>query len=128
MFSKEDLIVAHNRKQAIEDGLLIDASREAFDAGFFYPLALTKAAWCELVAVPEGASDETKSGNLKELLAMLRFYAQMATANGPASEIQFSHYVFGGGDEEPRVGNVKAVLGPDDEGRRCITVMLPGED
>ena len=39
-FSKEDVIFTYTRKQAIEDGVLIDVSEMAMEAGFRYPVAV----------------------------------------------------------------------------------------
>ncbi len=52
-----NLIYAYTRAQAIADGVLIDVSAFAAEAGFKYPVALTSAAWANCVAVPEGADD-----------------------------------------------------------------------
>ena len=49
--SGELLIFRYSRAEAIADGILIDASELAREAGFKYPVALTTAAWQEAVAV-----------------------------------------------------------------------------
>ncbi len=54
------LIHAYTRAQAIADGMLIDASKLAKEAGFKYPVALTSAAWADCVAVPEGGINATR--------------------------------------------------------------------
>jgi hypothetical protein len=50
-FTKDDLIYAYSRKQAIADGVLIDVTNTAHEAGFVVPVAVTSTAWAECVAV-----------------------------------------------------------------------------
>jgi hypothetical protein len=54
MFDQSDLIHAYSRSQAIEDGVLIDATATAREAGIRYPVALTAAVWERCVEVPPG--------------------------------------------------------------------------
>ena len=44
------VISSYSRAQAIEDGVLIDVSEMAREAGFKHPVALTSAAWEDCVA------------------------------------------------------------------------------
>ena len=45
LFSDADLIHSYSRAQAIEDGVLVDVSETAREAGFTVPVAITRAAW-----------------------------------------------------------------------------------
>jgi hypothetical protein len=45
------VIHQYSRADALADGVLIDATELAREAGFRYPVALTSAAWHECVAV-----------------------------------------------------------------------------
>src|SRR5262249_42765183 len=45
MFDEGDLIHSYTRAGALRDGVLIDVSATAKEAGFNYPVALTRAAW-----------------------------------------------------------------------------------
>jgi hypothetical protein len=54
MFDNADLIHRYSRADAIRDGVLIDVSAAARDAGFLYPVSLTAAAWSWCVEVPPG--------------------------------------------------------------------------
>ena len=42
-------ICSYGRAQAIEDGMLIDVSTTAREAGLAWPVALTAAAWADTV-------------------------------------------------------------------------------
>jgi hypothetical protein len=58
MLGKADLIHRYTRADAIRDGVLIDVSATAREAGFKYAVALTAAAWAQCVAVPPGGVGE----------------------------------------------------------------------
>ena len=50
-----ELIYSYSRKQAIEDGVLVDVSEMAKEAGFKFPVAMTNTVWTELI-VPDKES------------------------------------------------------------------------
>lgn len=126
MFTKNDLIFAYTRRQAIDDGVLRDVTALAKEAGFTVPVALTCAAWAEFVSVPHGVTGQDETGRLWDVLMMLRFH--IGTAGGSGSELLFSLYVLNREGDEPELGELKAVCGPDDDGTPCVTIMLPDED
>jgi hypothetical protein len=68
MFEDFDLIHRYTRAQAIEDGVLIDVTQTAREAGFKYPVALTAAAWAKCVAVPPGVVCQDEAGRLWDVL------------------------------------------------------------
>lgn len=127
MFSNDDIIFAYTRRQALEDGVLRDASETAREAGFRFPVALTAAAWAECVSVPEGASCQDEPGRLWDVLVTLRFAIKLGLGDSQSS-LRFALYVQQHCGEEPEPTELKAVCGPDDDGSPCITVMLPNED
>ena len=47
------VVASYSRAQAIEDGVLIDVTSMAGEAGFKWPVALTHAVWCDCVAWTE---------------------------------------------------------------------------
>ena len=47
-------ISTYSRAQAIEDGILVDVSDTAREAGFTIPVAATRTVWNRLIALPEG--------------------------------------------------------------------------
>jgi hypothetical protein len=51
-----NLISACSRSEALADGLLLDVTETAREAGFLYPVALTRAAWELCVAFEPSAS------------------------------------------------------------------------
>ena len=126
MLTKDDLIYAYTRRQAIEDGVLVDATELAKEAGFSVPVALTRQAWAEFVTVPEGVSGQDEKGRLWDVLVMLRFRVELGGRD--SRELFFSLYVLNREGDEPELGKLKAVCGPDDDGMPCVTIMLPDED
>ena len=54
MFTEADLVYSFTRQDAFDEGMLVDASAIAAEAGFRVPLALTDTVWAECVAWPEG--------------------------------------------------------------------------
>ena len=126
MFEKANVIYAYTRKQAIEDGVLIDVTDTAREAGFRYPVALTLAVWCDYVKVPKGVSGQDESGRLWDILTMLTFAARKSRGE---SEIRFRLHVRNDNRERtPPLIELKAVCGPNDDGSPCVTVMQPSED
>lgn len=125
MTSDDTLIFSYSRKEAIEDGVLIDVSDTAREAGFRYPVALTAAAWAAAVDIPEGVTCQDEAGRLWDVLTMLRHASR--GARGGESTIAFDVLVLN--DRTcPKPVRLKAVCGPDDDLSPCVTIMLPEED
>ncbi len=126
MFEDADLIHRYSRADAIRDGVLIDVSATAQEAGFKYPVALTAAAWAKCVAVPPGVLCQDEPGRLWDVVWMLR----CAVARGSGgSVIPFALHLRNDNRERtPPLVQLKAVCGPGDQGEPVITVMMPDED
>jgi hypothetical protein len=52
-----EVIAIYTRSEALADGVLIDASAMAREAGFKWPVAITAAAWEDCVAWTESDSE-----------------------------------------------------------------------
>jgi hypothetical protein len=68
MFDNADLIHAYTRADALRDGVLVDVSATAREAGLQYPVALTRAVWERCVAVPPGVVCQDEAGRLWDVL------------------------------------------------------------
>jgi hypothetical protein len=124
--NSENLIYSYSRAQAIDDGVLVDVTETAKEAGFKYPVALTRTVWNGYVEVPAGVEGQDEAGRLWDILFMLRLAARRGDAD---SVILFQLHVRNDNrDRTPPLVELKAVCGPNDDGSPCITVMLPGED
>ena len=69
-----DLIYAYTRKQAIDDGVLVDVTETAREAGIRLPVALTAAVWHEYVVPDEALKNlgQSTEGRLWDVLWMFR--------------------------------------------------------
>jgi hypothetical protein len=126
VFDPKDLIHSYTRAQALADGVLVDVSTVAREAGIKYPTALTRAVWERYVKVPPGVTCQDESGRLWDIVWMLRC-AIGRSDGGP--EIRFALHVRNDNRERtPPLVRLKALCGPGDEGEPVITVMTPEED
>jgi hypothetical protein len=124
MFTKDDVIFSYTRAQAIADGVLVDVTETAKEAGFKYPVAVTDSVWNGYI-VPDGrgrALGQSEEGRLWDTLWMLR--AHIGKARGDTVSYGL-FYAFG---KRQRFVTLKAVCGPGDDGEPVITIMLPHED
>ena len=131
-------IAIYTRAQAIEDGVLVDVSETAREAGIVWSVAMTSAAWGDCVAWDEatesrkGWTGQSEPGRLWDVCWMLSLAVRGALRRGhnPADPLLFQlvRVPRAGRGLRPRAALLKALIGPDDTGRPCITVMLPGED
>ncbi|SCC95153.1 conserved hypothetical protein [Thiomonas sp. X19] len=132
-------ISTYTRAQAIEDGQLIDLSTTAREAGIVWPVALTSAAWGDCVEwtdateARKGYTGQSESGRLWDVVWMLSLAIRSALRRGLDASQQPLYYSLhrtptAGRGVMPRLVQLKFVIGPGDDGRPVITVMLPGED
>ena len=121
-----EVISEYSRAQAIDDGVLVDVSEIAREAGITFPVAITRTAWALTVEVPkglEGLQDET--GRLWDVVYMLR--CAIRRASGP--EVRYGVHVRNDRRERtPPLVRLKALCGPGDDAAPVITIMLPEED
>lgn len=114
------LIHSYTRKQAIEDGVLVDVSAAAFGVGFKVHVAMTATAYA---ATHEAGLAHKSEG--ERLFAFLRTLKQ---------EIRDQSERFGAslGNEFQWVYlnriRLKARMGPGDSLEAVLTLMLPHED
>jgi hypothetical protein len=127
MFENADLIHRYSRAEALRDGVLIDVSETAREAGIRWPVALTAAVWAKCVAVPPGVACQDEAGRLWDLLWMLR--CAVRGSEGGAREVRFGVHVRNDNrNRTPPLVHLKALTGPGDRGEPVITIMLPQED
>jgi hypothetical protein len=126
MFDHADYIHRYTRVDAIHDGMLIDVTPTAREAGIRYPVALTRAVWERCVAVPPGVLFQDEAGRLWDVCWML---CCAVTRRQSGRVVPFALHVRNDNRERtPPLVRLKAVCGPGDDGSPCITVMRPDED
>ena len=121
-----ELIHSYSRAQAMEDGVLVDCSPMAREAGIRVPVAMTCGAWGLCVALSAAAkrAGNDESGRLWDVLWMLSLAMRRA---GDASEVHFGVLCVTERTTPSRV-RLKALCGPGDDAEPVITVLLPEED
>lgn len=121
----DDVVFSYSRRQAIADGVLLDVTAMAHEAGFRYPVALTAAAWADCVAWPRcGGEGQDEPGRLWDVLNMARLAVKRATG----ATVQFTVLVRPVRGRTPQAQRLKMVVGPGDDLEPVITIMLPRED
>jgi len=124
MFTEDDLIYAYTRAQALADGVLMDVSSTAREAGFVWPVAVTAAVWQLIQEIPpkyKGVQDP--AGRLWDVLTMARMAIRQQKQSG--TELLYRLILHHG--RETYV-TLKLVTGPGDQGEPVVTIMLPDED
>lgn len=122
-----DIIHQYSRAMAIADGVLVDVSEMAKEAGYKYPVAMTDTVWNKCVAVPsELKGEQDEDGRLWDLLWMSRFRKLIPGSEG--TTVTFEVLVQTKPRRKPELVTLKAVCGPGDTASPVITFMMPQED
>jgi len=117
------LIYAYTRAQALEDGVLVDVSETAREAGFVWPVALTAAVWALVEDIPRRyRAWQTVEGRLWDVLWMA--YCAIRSAEHSDTELRYTLLMDHG---RHRYLALKLVTGPGDHGEPVVTIMLPDE-
>ena len=119
-----EVIHSYSRAQALDDGVLVDVSETAREAGIKFPTGMTRTVWAKYVEVPEGIVGQDLSGRLWDILWMLRCAIQGSRGG---DMILYQLYVRNT-NKRPGKVTLKAVCGPGDDLEPVITIMLPEED
>lgn len=113
-----DVIHVMTRANLIDDGSLIEVDDFARRVGFRFPLAISRAVWCEL---PDTSEQEAR---LFELLMLAKIAAttsaELDRAMGRPSGNR-ANFQFDGMD-------LYLHIGPGDCPKPVLTIMLQGED
>ena len=121
----------YTRTQALADGVLIDTTDTAREAGFRVPVALTADAWNMAVGWADADSarqiEQDEAGRLWDVLWMAYVAAQRAA---DSCRVAFQLHVVprDGASTQSRAMTLHVHIGPGDEGEPVITVMSPAED
>ena len=121
------VLYTYSRSQAVADGLQVEVSKVAEEAGIRFPVFLTRAVYDSFVRVPPGVTGQDEAGRLWDIVWMLRFAIRKAQ-HGQA-RLPLALYVRND-NKAPRLIKLVAMCGPldIDEPKPAITIMLPDED
>lgn len=120
MFTEADIISVYTRAQAIEDGVLVDVSGMAREAGFKWPVAVTAGVWAMIENIPpkyQGYQDI--EGRLWDVLYMARLAAKHS-----GTETFYKLILHHG---RKTYVTLKMVSGPGDNFEPVITIMRMDE-
>ena len=122
-----EVIYAYTRKQAIADGVQIDVTKTAQEAGIRFPVFLTRGVFETYVAVPEGVTGQDEAGRLWDVVWMLRF--GIIRARPGVQRIPVAFYVRND-NRTPRLVKLIATCGPldIDDPQPAITITMQDED
>jgi hypothetical protein len=119
------VVYAYTRRQALADGVLVDITPLAREAGFCVPVVVTCGVWAQCVAVPAGVPGQDESGRLWDVLTVVRAAAR---AGGPGCDRVRCQVAVQNRPGAHDTVTLVAVCGPDEEGSPYVTIMLPEED
>ncbi len=122
-----EVIFSYTRSQAVADGVQIEVSKTAQEAGIRFPVFLTRAVYDAYVTVPPGVAGQDEAGRLWDLMTMTRF-AILRSRPG-CDRLPVALYVRND-NRAPRLVRLTAVCGPldIDDPQPAITLMMLGED
>lgn len=120
----------YTRAQAIADGVLIDVTADANEAGFKVPVAITAAAWAEVVAWSAEDSARQIHQDEHERLNDLLWAAVTLARHHTGNRMPFQHHRVPRGRDEVRRTPITLVMviGPGDNAEPVVTFMLPSDD
>lgn len=130
-FDGAEVISSYTRAEAIEDGVLVDVSETAREAGITYPVAVTRAVWedcCEWTDADAKVKHGGQSvrGRLWDVVSMLGF-AIRSGGRGDRLLYRLTR-IPRPGHGAKRLVTLKSICGPGDDAEPVITIMLPEED
>ncbi len=124
-FTDADLIYRYTRAQALEDGVLVDVSATAHEAGFTCPVAVTATVWAMVESIPPKFQGcQSISGRLWDLVYMAVMEIRRHRRES-GTELLYRFIMHHG---RQTYVTLKIVFGSGDDGELVVTIMLPDED
>ena len=127
------VIHAYTRAEALDDGVLVDVTATAKEAGFKVPTAVTAAVFNECIEWTEEDARQSRTyqdqaGRLWDVLYLAAVKARSLRGRRQ-NQLQYEiHVVPRPGHDHPRLRTLKLVIGPGDDAEPVATIMLPNED
>ena len=124
------IIHTYSRKQAVDDGVLIDVSDMAQEAGIRYPVAITANLFTTFIEPAPALTSlgQSTEGRLWDVLSMFRFAAKVHSGSLLHFKVSFVTGAAASGGIVHRTVSLKALCHPGDDMEPVITIMLPEED
>jgi len=121
------VVYSYTRAQAVADGVQVEVSKVAQEAGIKFPMFLTRAVFDAYVAVPPNVTGQDEAGRLWDVVWMTRF--AIMRSRGHTDRLPVALYVRND-NRAAKLVKLIATCGPldIDDPQPAITVMLPDED
>lgn len=123
-----DFVYTYTRKQAIEDGVLIDITDTTNEMGFSFPIAITRAVWNGYIVPDKKLKQQSSKSRLYDVISSLYF----SIYHSPATRDLLFKTVFMMADKQLnyiyKTIRLKAISSAGDKGEPVITIMLPEEN
>lgn len=127
-----DVVHSYTRAQAITDGVLVDVTGTAREAGFQRPVAMTDAAWHDCVAWSDDDNAaqvyQDESGRLWDVLMMAMFSIRRQPTAVQVLNFELLRVPRDGHTTQATPATLKLMIGPGDDGLPVLTILLPHED
>jgi len=122
------VIYAYTRSQAVADGVQVEVTKTAAEAGITYPVFITRTVFDSYVAIPPDVNGQDEVGRLWDIVWMLRF--AIIRARSGQDRVPVALYVKNADNRPARLIKLIAQCGPldIDDPQPAITVMMPDED
>ena len=127
---------SYTRADALADGMLVDVSEMAQEAGFKFPVAVTQSVWAECIDWPKDSEQgfgQSIDGRLWDVLFMAHW--KIKTTPDQSEDLHYQFDVIptdikADADEDnmSKVKTLKINIGPGDNREPVLTIMLPNED
>jgi hypothetical protein len=136
LWDDADVISQHTQADALASAQLFDLNQVgdqkaalAKEAGFTLPVFITSAAYQATIKMTPAAAraGNDVAGRAWDVLSVLAHTLKRASVNGESTR-RFAVHAVTDRVRPPSVVQLKAVIGPGDEGQPTVTVMLPDED
>jgi len=121
------VVYSYTRAQAVADGVQVEVTKVAQEAGIKHPMFLTRAVYDSFVTVPEGVTGQDEAGRLWDVVWMTRF--AIMRSHGHTDRLPVALYVRNNNRAAKLVKLIATCGALDiDDPAPAITVMMPDED
>lgn len=123
-------ISIYTRKQAIEDGVLVDVTEADRKVLFKVPVALTQAVWDRFVAWTDLDNEKQTLQDQSARLMDVLWVLYLACRKSGDSLVMFKLLCIprDGCSKQATEIKLKSIIEPGDFGEPVMTIMLPNED
>ena len=121
------VIYAYTRSQAVADGVQVEVTKTAQEAGIKFPMFLTRAVFDNYVAVPPDVTGQDEAGRLWDLVWMARF--AILRSHGHTDRLPVALYVRNDNHRAKLVKLIAVCSALDiNDPQPALTLMMPDED